>query len=523
MPERYVLEELRDVIDYHNELDDDSSYGLSITRQSGEAMHFKPSDSPGDTSLAEQALSEFPVEMTLEELSVSDAGASLKTIYLWTLPLSEPDPIAILWCVSTNRSTWRPFPPLKFRHLGALCIAYLKSCYSKIDPIVLLAEAYEAGASRLALNITAHLAGADSAILWAYHPDADYLDARTIVGAAYGKYVIGIGKGIAGQISPTCRHVTVDLTDPDSPKPFHPDLIRSERWSRIQYGAVCSQGKLIGAIGIYWRSDNAGPFLPEATVEHIGRLAGILLTAEQTHLGAGRKLKTLEDLIVRLTPAQALVTFLHDVQRSMRDVTAGMTAASVLLDRSSSPERKSLAAQLSRSADFVDGCINRMARLALLQERVVNFKRTDVHLLLRNLVPILISNAAVQVIVEPGNKPVWIRADRLSLERAILNLVANAVYWTEQKLQGDRRVTVRLNSRDGAAVIDVDDTGIGIGPEVRSQIFEKFVTGRPESGSGMGLYIVRETVNAHGGHVEFFSNKHFGTTFRLTFPLMETA
>ena len=94
--------------------------------------------------------------------------------------------------------------------------------------------------------------------------------------------------------------------------------------------------------------------------------------------------------------------------------------------------------------------------------------------------------------MEPGHNEVWIRADRLSVERAILNIVTNAVYWTEAKLQGERRVIVRLSSEDGAAIIDVEDTGLGVGAEVRDHIFEKFVSGRPGTGTGMGLYIVKE-------------------------------
>lgn len=420
-----------------------------------------------------------------------------------------------------KRATWEPFQPLRLREFGHLCAAYLNSCYSKADAHYLIGSAFEAGASKLALNIMCSVANADSVILWIYHPEAHYFRAETIVGAAPGRYVTPIDKGIVGQLSPSNRHFAIDTTMPGSPQPFHPDLFHTEHWERVQYVAICFEGALIGAVGWYWRTSNRAEFLSSIDTLRMATLANVMLTAEQSHLKAQHQLQTLEGLIIRLAPAQALVSFLHDIQHSLRDVTTAMSTAAVLLDKSSSPERKALSAQLSQSADFVDGCVNRMARLALLQEKVVNHKRTDLQLLLRNMTPVLISYGAVKVSVKPGSTSVWIRADRLSLERAILNLVTNAVYWTEAKLHGERSVRVILGSRDGIATIDVEDTGIGVGAEVRDRIFDKFVSGRPDSGTGMGLYIVREIMRSHGGDVTFFTNRQHGTTFRLTFPLAE--
>ena len=165
----------------------------------------------------------------------------------------------------------------------------------------------------------------------------------------------------------------------------------------LQYAAICSEGSLLGAIGLYWREGNNADYLPESDALGVASLANIMLAAEQAKLTFQEKLDHLEQMIVRLTPAQALINFLHDIQRSLRDVTTAMNGAAVLLDRSPAPERKAIAAQLSRSADFVDGCMNRMARLALLQEKVSHRKRTDLQRLLRGLKPVLTSHSAVEV------------------------------------------------------------------------------------------------------------------------------
>jgi two-component system sensor histidine kinase MprB len=130
-------------------------------------------------------------------------------------------------------------------------------------------------------------------------------------------------------------------------------------------------------------------------------------------------------------------------------------------------------------------------------------------------------SAAVKVHVEPGTVPVLVRGDRLAIERAVLNLVSNAVYWTDAKMKGERRVDVGLHTARGTAIIEVSDTGVGIGPEIRDRVLEKFVTGKPDSGTGLGLATVDETMKAHGGSVTYSGNSRGGATFCLEFPLME--
>jgi signal transduction histidine kinase len=516
-----ILAELSTIIEFYNEEDSSSSYGLLIKAEDHPSIHFHPARAPTHVSLAEGAIGQLDAAISNQVFSLPEDGTEPKVLFLWRLPLRTSAPDTVVWCVATDNGSWEPFFPAKLNELGQLCVAYLNSCYSTADPHYLIASAFEAGASRLALTMIRTLAKADSAIIWIYHPQAHYFQAWTILGAASGRYVTGVGKGIVGQLSPANRHITVDINAPGSLQPFHPDLFLNERWTRLQYTAICSEGSLLGAIGLYWRDGNSADYLPESDALGVASLANIMLAAEQAKLTFQEKLDHLEQMIVKLTPAQALINFLHDIQRSLIDVTTAMNGAAVLLDRSQAPERKAIAAQLSRSADFVDGCMNRMARLALLQEKVRNHKRTDLQRLLRGLRPVLTSHSAVEVSIDSGHSQVWIRADRLSVERAILNVVTNAVYWTEAKLQGERRVNVRLYSDDGAAIIDVEDTGLGVGAEVRDHIFEKFVSGRPDTGTGMGLYIVKDILQSHGGDVSFFANRRHGTTFRLAFPLME--
>ncbi|RGC70042.1 Sensor histidine kinase TmoS [Micromonospora sp. MW-13] len=114
----------------------------------------------------------------------------------------------------------------------------------------------------------------------------------------------------------------------------------------------------------------------------------------------------------------------------------------------------------------------------------------------------------------PG--PVFV--DRDLWEKIVLNLVSNAVKFTF-----DGEVRVRVRAVDGAARLEVTDTGVGIAPEELSHVFERFhrvpgVRARTHEGTGIGLALVGELVEMHGGRAEAHSRVGEGSTFTVTLP-----
>jgi signal transduction histidine kinase len=103
-----------------------------------------------------------------------------------------------------------------------------------------------------------------------------------------------------------------------------------------------------------------------------------------------------------------------------------------------------------------------------------------------------------------------------TFRRALLNLVHNAM---DAMPRGG---TLRLRGRRQAATVqlDISDTGSGIPAEQQALIFEPLHTTKP-GGTGLGLYIVQEVVEAHGGQVAVHSTVGHGTTFTITLPLAE--
>jgi len=111
-----------------------------------------------------------------------------------------------------------------------------------------------------------------------------------------------------------------------------------------------------------------------------------------------------------------------------------------------------------------------------------------------------------------------VRADRLLIEQAALNLVRNAVEAVQDLAAGRRRVTVETRiEADGSGTLAVADLGEGVPPEVRHRLFEAFVTTK-HGGLGLGLSICRSVVEAHGGAIRHEKNRSGGARFAFTLP-----
>jgi signal transduction histidine kinase len=100
------------------------------------------------------------------------------------------------------------------------------------------------------------------------------------------------------------------------------------------------------------------------------------------------------------------------------------------------------------------------------------------------------------------------------------NLVSNAIKFTPV----DGHVTVSTTVRDGQAVFEVADSGIGVATVDQAQLFDRFfrtraAVARATPGTGLGLTITKAIVDAHGGSIDVTSAVGVGTTFRVRLPL----
>ncbi len=116
--------------------------------------------------------------------------------------------------------------------------------------------------------------------------------------------------------------------------------------------------------------------------------------------------------------------------------------------------------------------------------------------------------------LDPAPPEVFIDVDQLY--QAVLNLILNAAEALDEVGGGDITLTTRTESPEIVA-LEVRDTAEGIAPEVLQQVFEPFFTTKT-SGSGLGLAVVKQTIEAMGGTVDIESGLKKGTTVRLRLP-----
>ena len=116
----------------------------------------------------------------------------------------------------------------------------------------------------------------------------------------------------------------------------------------------------------------------------------------------------------------------------------------------------------------------------------------------------------------PGELPP-VCADYARLERILVNLLSNALKYSAP----DTPVLIRARRKDGEVEVSVTDQGMGIAPEDLPHLFERFyrAKGAQKEGIGLGLYITKLLVEAHGGRIRVESEIGQGSTFSFTLPV----
>lgn len=181
-------------------------------------------------------------------------------------------------------------------------------------------------------------------------------------------------------------------------------------------------------------------------------------------------------------------------------------------------DERRLCAIIRSESDRLNDLVGDMLNLA--RPRTPTFERVDVARTASDVVRLArrARTAESEVPIDYlGPESFWVVADGAQLRQVIWNLVRNAV----QATGAAEPVVVRVAALDDDGVtIEVADHGAGIPAEMRSRIFDAFVTTRSQ-GLGIGLAVVKLIVEAHGGTVEVRDSDGGGTTFRVVLPRRE--
>lgn len=181
---------------------------------------------------------------------------------------------------------------------------------------------------------------------------------------------------------------------------------------------------------------------------------------------------------------------------------------------------------LERNAQTVARLVEDCLDLARISSRKISLSREliDLNDVIEGSIEAVRERAEVKglkFVVQLSPTPLWLLGDRTRISQAVMNLLTNAVRYTDNA----GIIALRTCRAESEAEVEVKDTGVGIASEFLEHIFEPFRQVTPEwltadVGLGLGLAIVKQIVQAHGGRVLAESRgPGCGSTFRIRLPL----
>lgn len=221
--------------------------------------------------------------------------------------------------------------------------------------------------------------------------------------------------------------------------------------------------------------------------------------------------------------SEFLSTAAHELRTPMVSIFG---FSELLLNRTFNPERtRTMLQTIHRQSSLIVNLINELLDLARIEAR----QGKDFHLEVQALQPIA-SEAIAQLLI-PGDtrkvqvqmpqEPLNVCVDADKLRQALNNLLSNAYKYSPQGGQIHLHMWVEA---PGTVALSVRDEGIGMSPEQLARAFERFYRADPSGnipGTGLGLCIVKEIIELHGGRVTLESATGQGTTVTMRLPLRQ--
>lgn len=231
--------------------------------------------------------------------------------------------------------------------------------------------------------------------------------------------------------------------------------------------------------------------------------------------------KELEEKLSRSQKLDAIGTFAtgiaHDFRNSLMAINLSAQSASRKLEEDN-PAQPALATveEAVAQAMQVTQSLLTFARGQGAAKRKTDLTQliNDNQRLLKTVLP-----PSVSLVIECPDKPLRIKANASEIQQTLLNLVMNA----KDAIPGQGTVTLTLRQQAKSALLTIQDTGVGMPPEVVARALEPFYTTKARlKGTGLGLSQAHGIVTDHGGEISIDSTPNLGTTITITLPLIDT-
>lgn len=331
-----------------------------------------------------------------------------------------------------------------------------------------------------------------------------------------------IGEGISGQVAQTARSVYIPDTQRDPGFLMFDPAVRS-----LLVVPLIFKGQVIGTL-------NVDDDKPNAFSQDVTRLLSIAAAQAAAAIQTAKLYTELKERAEKLAQAhrelqesdRLRTQFVQNMSHELRTpLTFVRGYVDLLLEGTLGPlndrQGQSLQIVADRTRKVID-LVNDILSLQLVERGELNFAPVSLAEIAHACVQSAHATAKEEGLVlvedfEPDLPPIW--GDRSRLDQVFANLIQNAIKFSPD----GGTITVCLCSEPEGVRADVIDQGIGIPEDQLTRIFERFyqVDGsskRRFGGTGLGLTIVQEIVEAHGGTIGVQSRLDVGTTFSFTIP-----
>lgn len=284
-----------------------------------------------------------------------------------------------------------------------------------------------------------------------------------------------------------------------------------KKWAGFGVPIHDSNHEILGALGIYVPSETAN--------YNILRMLGLAAKGIENQIQLTSMNKELETLNQKLSGFNNDVINIasmisHEIRNSLSTISAYVQLLQLesILDRSR-------AERILMEINHVSKMLNDFRTLTKPVQ--LNFVRLSLNDLLKNTVDIMIPKAHmanVDIKLFLTNNDIYAKVDKDSIQEAFVNLIENAIH----AMEDGGTLTIRLSriQKHGKALIEFEDTGVGIEEENLERIFKLFFTTK-KNGSGLGLILCKNTIRNHNGSIRVKSKVNQGTTFYVELPYID--
>jgi signal transduction histidine kinase len=253
--------------------------------------------------------------------------------------------------------------------------------------------------------------------------------------------------------------------------------------------------------------------------ELIARIQAILNRVDRVREDGASAFRDTSQNLNRLSSLGILAASMaHEIRNQLATV---VSSAELLRLNPSEITKNQYADVVFKRIEQVNHTISSMLKFA--SHREVRFESVAFSVILNDALELVrprIVTAKVRVETDiPVSLPCLL-ADRHQIGQVLINLLINAL----DAVSGDGRIHIRASEAEEEPVIEVSDNGCGIPSSMIETVFQPFVTSKVNSGGiGLGLYIVKEIIEAHKGTILVESAEGRGTCFRICLPIDRTS